>query len=91
MYALIKGINKQILEVTNTESPYFEKIIFFVRPSSNPIGEKALENEAKKIACQVKKPPKERKTAKQLFSGAFYVFLGAGAGCALSFLLSAVL
>jgi len=88
---LIKGINKQILEVTNTESPYFEKIIFFVRPTSNPIGEKALENEAKKLASQVKKPPKERRTVKQLAKGAFYVFLGVGAGYALSFLISAIL
>ena len=27
---MIKGVNKQVLEVTNTENPYFEKIIFFV-------------------------------------------------------------
>ena len=29
---MIKGVNKQVLEVTNTENPYFEKIIFFVKP-----------------------------------------------------------
>ena len=88
---MIKGINKQILEVTNTESPYFEKIIFFVRPTSNPVGEKTLENEAKKIASQIKKPPKEKKTVKQLAAGGIYLLLGLGAGCALTFLLSGVI
>ena len=88
---MIKGINKQILEVTNTESPYFEKIIFFVRPSSSSVGEKALENEAKKIATQITKPPKEKKSFKSIGMGMLYVFLGAGAGCALTFLLSEIL
>lgn len=27
---MIKGVNKQVLEVTNTENPYFEKIIFLL-------------------------------------------------------------
>lgn len=88
---MIKGINKQILEVTNTDSPYFEKIIFFVRPSSTPIGEKKLESEAQKIASQIKKPPKERKTAKQIARGTVYLLLGLGAGCALTFILSGII
>ena len=29
---MIKGVSKQILEVTNTDNPYFEKIIFFAHP-----------------------------------------------------------
>lgn len=38
---MIKGTNKQVLEVTNTENPYFEKIIFFVKPEYvNAGGEK---------------------------------------------------
>ena len=26
---MIKGVSKQVLEVTNPENPYFEKIVFF--------------------------------------------------------------
>ena len=33
---MLKGVNKQILEVTNTESPYFEKIILNC-DNSNPV------------------------------------------------------
>ncbi len=29
---MIKGVNKQVLEITNTENPYFERIVFFVKP-----------------------------------------------------------
>ena len=88
---MIKGINKQILEVTNTDSPYFEKIIFFVRPTSAAVGEKTLKEEAEKISLKMKKPPKEKKTFKQIGMGGIYVLLGIGAGCALSFLLSGIL
>ena len=31
---MIKGVSKQVLEVTNPENPYFEKIVFFVKPST---------------------------------------------------------
>ena len=46
---MLKGVNKQILEVTNTESPYFEKIIFFVRSSSPVRDSEKLKEEAEKI------------------------------------------
>ena len=41
---MLKGINKQILEVTNTESPYFERIVFFVRPDKNTVSEAAQQS-----------------------------------------------
>ena len=86
---MIKGINKQILEVTNTESPYFEKIIFFVRPTSANVSENELKDEAQKIALKAKKPPREKKSFKQLAKSTLYVFLIAGTGVALSFIISA--
>ena len=43
---MIKGINKQILEVTNTDNPYFERVIFFVRPQSAKTDEQLLKKEA---------------------------------------------
>jgi hypothetical protein len=85
---MIKGINKQILEVTNTESPYFEKIIFFVRPQAQHMNDQLLQKEAEKISKDMKKPPKAKKTAKQIFSIAFYSLLGVGAGVAITFLLN---
>lgn len=84
---MIKGVNKQILEVTNPESPYFEKIIFFVKPESQKFSEQSLKQEAEKISKNAKKPPKQKKTIKQIVSTLFYVGLGIGAGTALTFLI----
>lgn len=30
---MIKGVNKQIIEVNNTDSIYFERAVFYLRPS----------------------------------------------------------
>lgn len=85
---MIKGINKQILEVTNTESPYFEKIIFFVRPEAQRIDEHSLQKEAEKISKDMRKPPKTKRTVKQIASTLVYMLLGLGAGTALTFILN---
>ena len=84
---MLKGINKQILEVTNTESPYFERIVFFVRPEKNAVSEARLKQEAESISSKIKRPPKQRKSARQKVKTAVYIALGAGAGAALTFLM----
>jgi hypothetical protein len=84
---MIKGVNKQILEVVNTESPYFEKIIFFVRPESQQLDEKKLHSEAVKISKTAQRPPKQRRSKKQILSTILYSLLGTGAGLTLAFLL----
>ena len=87
-FSMIKGINKQILEVTATESPYFEKIIFFVRPQAQSASHEVLTAEAEKISTKMKKPPKSKKTKSQIISILLYSGLGVGAGTALTFLLN---
>lgn len=85
---MIKGVNKQILEVTNTDSPYFEKIIFFVKPESQTMNPQSLQKEAEKISTQMRKPPKVKKTIKQITSAIAYLGMGVGAGAALTFILN---
>ena len=89
---MLKGVNKQILEITNTESPYFEKIIFFVRPSSQNVSREKLETEAEKISVQTKtKPPRQKFSFKRGLSIAVYSLLSAGAGIALTFLIGHII
>lgn len=88
---MIKGVNKQILEVTNTESPYFEKIIFFVRPQSQATDEKTLRSEAVRLSKIKAKPPKERKSTKEILATIGYSLLGTGAGIAIMVLVNYVL
>lgn len=91
IFGMIKGINKQILEVTATESPYFDKIIFFVRPQAQSTNEQILKNEAEKISKEIRKPPKCKKTKAQIFSIIMYSGLGVGAGAALTFVISSLI
>lgn len=88
---MIKGINKQILEVTNPESPYFEKIIFFVRPQGQSAGEEKLKSEALKLSREMRKPPKTKKSAKQILQGLGLLALGLGAGISIVLILNILL
>ena len=83
---MIKGVNKQILEVTNTENPYFEKIIFFVKPEYKTADRKKLQKEAEALATITQKPPKIKVPKKKILRIAVGSVLFTGAGFALSFL-----
>lgn len=85
---MIKGVNKQILEVTNTENPYFEKIIFFVKPEYKDADRKKIESEAKNLASTIQKPPKTRIPKKRILAFAGYSALFTLAGCAVTFLIN---
>lgn len=80
---MLKGVNKQILEISNPDSPYFEKIIFFVKPEGQQ-DESKLKAEAQKISKQGIKPPKTRRTKKENIQTLLCIILGLGAGAALT-------
>ena len=53
---MIKGVSKQVLEVTNPENPYFEKIVFFVKPQYAREDRAVLEREAHSLAARAGRP-----------------------------------
>ena len=87
---MIKGVNKQILEVTNTENPYFEKIIFFVKPEYKTADRKKLQKEAEALATITQNPPKIKVPKKKILRIAVGSVLFTGAGFALSFLMNLI-
>lgn len=87
---MIKGVNKQILEVTNTENPYFEKIIFFVKPEYKTADRKKLQKEAEALATITQKPPKIKVPKRKILRIALGSVLFTGAGFALSFLMNLI-
>ena len=87
---MIKGVNKQLLEVTNTENPYFEKIIFFVKPEYKTADRKKLQKEAEALATITQKPPKIKVPKKKILRIAVGSVLFTGAGFALSFLMNLI-
>lgn len=88
---MIKGVNKQILEVTNTENPYFEKIIFFVKPEYKNEDSKKLQREAEALAAVAQKPPRARRNKRQIIRAVTSSLLFTSAGIALSFIISTLI
>lgn len=85
---MIKGVNKQVLEITNTENPYFERIIFFVKPEYTGEDRAKIKKEAESLALTAGKPPKSRKTKKEIRYIIMQSALCLGAGAAITFLLN---
>lgn len=85
---MMKGVNKQVLEVTNTENPYFDKIIFFVKPEYKSADRKMLQKQAEALATITQKPPKMRVSKRQILRVVIYSVLFTLTGFALSFILN---
>lgn len=49
---MIKGVNRQMIEVTHTGSPYFERAFLVVRGGSAPSSEEGLHRLAEKVVRQ---------------------------------------
>ena len=81
---MIKGVSKQILEVTNTDNPYFDKIIFFVKPEHQSTDRK----EAEAVAALKQKPPKLKLTKHQIIKTAVLSLLFTMAGCGITFIIT---
>lgn len=50
---MIKGVNKRIIEINNTENVFIEKAILFINPKLNNINEKDILAQAKKYLGSV--------------------------------------
>lgn len=63
---MIKGVNRQIVEVNQTECDYFERIIFIVRPEYKSTGASILKSEADKLSqnaiSSIEAMPKAKKS-----------------------------
>ncbi len=57
---MIKGVNKQVLEIAETQNGFFEKAIFFVKPEYSGMSEGKLRESAKKEIETAGIPPKQQ-------------------------------
>ena len=75
---MIKGVNRQVVEVAETGSDYFEKALFFVNPKYYGLTDGKLREKAQTLMSVTGAPPKSRpqkkrnrlKTAVQLIGSA---------------------
>mgnify|MGYP004633267125 FL=1 len=54
---MIKGVNRQVVEVNETQCEYFEKIMFFVKPEYAAVSEGKIRERAGMIADSSTLPP----------------------------------
>lgn len=64
---MIKGINRQVVEVSETGCEYFEKIMFFVKPEYISLSESKIKECAGKIAAATSAPPRARQEKGKVF------------------------
>lgn len=64
---MIKGVNRQVVEVSDTGCDYFEKIMFFVKPEYISISESKIRENASRIAGNASAPP-----ATKIVKGRFF-------------------
>ena len=57
---MIKGVNRQIIEVADTGSEYFERAMLFISPGFSETERHVLEREAKKMLRKMEGPSKMR-------------------------------
>lgn len=50
---MIKGVNRQIIEITDVSSDYYERALLIVKPEFSELNKKELEKEAKKVLGNV--------------------------------------
>lgn len=80
---MIKGVNRQVVEITQTKCEYFERVLFFIKPEFSAISDGELKERASAIAQSAGIPPAERLRKNKIRSA---LTLGAAAfsGAALS-------
>lgn len=56
---MVKGVNRQIIEINDTGNRYFEKVLLFVAPGKSDLSESKLKSEAEeflfKLSPELKK------------------------------------
>lgn len=63
---MIKGVNHRVVEVSDTGSEYFEKIMFFIRPDYASLSEGKLRERAGMIAKGTSAPPQNKQKKRSL-------------------------
>lgn len=87
---MIKGVNRQVIEITETGSEYFEKMLLVVKPQYSSMNLKKLKKKAGNIAAGVSQspPPQPSKKKRPSFlASVAKLSAAAGAGAALTAML----
>lgn len=56
IFSVIKGVNRQVVEITQTDCEYFERILFLVKPEFSAVSEGKLRERASQMSSAGKPP-----------------------------------
>ena len=87
---MIKGINRQVIEINETDGEYFEKVMFFVKPECAGVSEGKLRERANAMAETGGKPPATR-IARSRLARALWLLAAAAGGAVVSAALTLLL
>ncbi len=79
---MVKGVNRQVLEIHETGCEYFEKALFFVKPEYSAENESRLKLKALKsigAAATVPKTRRQKIKSRIVFAGEMVASAGLGA------------
>ena len=71
---MIKGVNRQVVEVNETQCEYFEKIMFFIKPEYASVSEGKIRERAGMIADSSTLPPPTKLRRNRYFEVITLVF-----------------
>lgn len=84
---MIKGVNRQIVDIPQPESAYFERAIFFVKPECASLSEAKLRKKADEMAKNTAALPKSKAPReKSKIANILSLVLSAAAGAGLTLL-----
>lgn len=87
---MIKGVNRQVIEISETDCEYFERVMFFVKPEFVNVSEGKLRERANVIAGKNDRPPMMKIVRNRIWT-AVSLFAAAGAGAGVTALVTAAL
>ncbi len=82
--AMIRGVNKHIIEVVNTNNEYFEKAILFVNPDKADSGRNEMMHVARDYLGSMGQPTGKKRSARNIALGVLRLALVFALGVAVT-------
>ncbi|MBQ8027622.1 MAG: hypothetical protein IJ261_05845, partial [Clostridia bacterium] len=78
---MLRGVNRQVIEISETDCEYFERVMFFVKPECANVSEGKLRERASVIAGKADKPTMTKIIRRRaIMVASIIAAAGAGAG-----------
>ena len=76
---MLKGVNRQVVEIPQPDSIYFERVIFFVRPEFSDVSELKIRSSAGELIKNASPPPGEKSAVRRGEKLRFFIRLSLAA------------